>query len=83
VDSVGVAEGVGVWADAGGPDGGGRPGTRSIKVAGGAAVVGALRHARDLDADKIVVVLIPDTGERYLSKVHSEKWLADNGFKGI
>lgn len=49
----------------------------------GAAVVGALRHARDLDADKIVVVLIPDTGERYLSKVHSEKWLADNGFKGI
>jgi len=49
----------------------------------GCAVAGALQVARDLDADKIVVVLIPDTGERYLSKVHSEKWLADNGFKGI
>ena len=49
----------------------------------GAAVVGALQVARDLDPDKIVVVLIPDTGERYLSKVHSEKWLAENGFKGI
>ena len=49
----------------------------------GAAVVGALEVARDFDADKIVVVLIPDTGERYLSKVHSEKWLAQNGFKDI
>jgi len=49
----------------------------------GSAVVAALQVARDLDADKIVVVLIPDTGERYLSKVHSEKWLAANGFTGI
>jgi cystathionine beta-synthase len=45
----------------------------------GAALVGALRVARDLDADQIMVVLIPDTGERYLSKVHSEKWLAEHG----
>jgi cystathionine beta-synthase len=45
----------------------------------GAALVGALRVARDLDADKIMVVLIPDTGERYLSKVHSETWLAEHG----
>jgi cystathionine beta-synthase len=49
----------------------------------GSAVVGALQVARDLDADGIVVVLIPDTGERYLSKVHSEKWLADNGLAGV
>jgi cystathionine beta-synthase len=49
----------------------------------GTAVVGALEVARDLDADQIVVVLIPDTGERYLSKVHSEKWLADNGLAGL
>lgn len=48
----------------------------------GAAVVGALEAARDLDEDKIVVVLIPDTGERYLSKVHSEKWLAEHGLAG-
>ena len=48
----------------------------------GAAVVVALQVARDLDADTIMVVLIPDTGERYLSKVHSEKWLAEHGFAG-
>ena len=48
----------------------------------GSAVVVALRVARDLDADKILVVLIPDTGERYLSKVHSEAWLAQNGLGG-
>jgi cystathionine beta-synthase len=48
----------------------------------GAAVVGALKVARDLDADKIVVVLIPDTGERYLSKVHSATWLAEHGLAG-
>jgi cystathionine beta-synthase len=49
----------------------------------GSAVVAALEVARDLDGDGIVVVLIPDTGERYLSKVHSEKWLADHGLAGI
>jgi cystathionine beta-synthase len=49
----------------------------------GSAVVAALEVARDLDADGIVVVLIPDTGERYLSKVHSEKWLSDHGLAGI
>jgi cystathionine beta-synthase len=48
----------------------------------GTAVVAALRVARDLDADRIVVVLIPDTGERYLSKVHSEAWLAQHGLGG-
>jgi cystathionine beta-synthase len=48
----------------------------------GAALVAALKVARDLDADKIMVVLIPDTGERYLSKVHSEKWLAEHDLAG-
>ena len=48
----------------------------------GSALVVALQVARDLDADKIMVVLIPDTGERYLSKVHSEKWLAEHGLAG-
>jgi cystathionine beta-synthase len=47
----------------------------------GAAVVGALEAARDLGPDAIMVVLIPDTGERYLSKVHSEAWLDKNGIK--
>jgi cystathionine beta-synthase len=45
----------------------------------GAAVVGALEVAKDLGPDQIMVVLIPDTGERYLSKVHSLEWLAEHG----
>ncbi len=48
----------------------------------GAAVVGALEVGRTLGADAILVVLIPDTGERYLSKVHSETWLAEHGLRG-
>ncbi|MEK6851753.1 MAG: pyridoxal-phosphate dependent enzyme, partial [Candidatus Thermoplasmatota archaeon] len=46
----------------------------------GAAVVGALKVAEDLDKDDVVVVLLPDTGERYLSKAHSEEWLREHGF---
>ena len=45
----------------------------------GAAVFGALQLAKDLDEDKIVVVLIPDTGERYLSKFHSDEWMREHG----
>jgi cystathionine beta-synthase len=32
-----------------------------------------------LDENAVVVVILPDTGERYLSKVHSDEWLSDNG----
>ncbi|MBI4415422.1 MAG: cystathionine beta-synthase [Euryarchaeota archaeon] len=46
----------------------------------GAAVVGALKVAKDLDKDDVLVVLLPDTGERYLSKAHSEEWLEQHGF---
>ena len=48
---------------------------------GGAAVWGALEYAKrnDLGPEKIVVVLVPDHGLRYLSKVYSETWLRENG----
>jgi len=46
----------------------------------GAAVVGALKVADDLSKDDVLVVLLPDTGERYLSKAHSEEWLREHGF---
>jgi cystathionine beta-synthase len=29
--------------------------------------------------DDVIVVMLPDTGERYLSKFHSDGWLADHG----
>jgi cystathionine beta-synthase len=38
----------------------------------------ALEVARDLGPDALVVVLLPDTGERYLSKVHNDEWMRDN-----
>jgi cystathionine beta-synthase len=46
----------------------------------GSAMVGAIRVARELSEDHVVVVLFADTGERYLSKVHSEEWLREHGF---
>ena len=38
----------------------------------------ALEVARTAGPDALVVVLLPDTGERYLSKVHSDEWMRDN-----
>ncbi|HEY3216150.1 MAG TPA: pyridoxal-phosphate dependent enzyme, partial [Candidatus Eisenbacteria bacterium] len=45
---------------------------------GGMAAWVALQVARRLSPDHLVVVLLPDTGERYLSKVHSDAWMRDN-----
>jgi len=44
----------------------------------GTALYAALQTARSAKPDEVVVVLIPDTGERYLSKVHSDEWMRDN-----
>ncbi|MEO5618099.1 MAG: cystathionine beta-synthase [Candidatus Eisenbacteria bacterium] len=38
----------------------------------------ALEVAKDLTPDDLLVVLLPDTGERYLTKVHSDEWMRDN-----
>jgi cystathionine beta-synthase len=45
---------------------------------GGMAAWVALEVAKRAPADALVVVLIPDTGERYLSKVHNDAWMRDN-----
>jgi len=47
---------------------------------GGSAIVGAYRVARTLPPDAVVVVLLPDTGERYLSKVFNDAWMKENQF---
>lgn len=46
----------------------------------GMAVVGALRVARELPADAVVVVLLPDHGRGYLSKIYDDGWMRDRGF---
>ena len=50
----------------------------------GAAVEGALRYAREnqLGKDALVVVLLPDAGEIYLSKMYSDEWMRQNQFLG-
>lgn len=44
----------------------------------GTAAYAALELAKTLDKDKLVVVLLPDSGERYLSKFHSDEWMREN-----
>jgi len=44
----------------------------------GTALFAALQVARQAKQGQVVVVIIPDTGERYLSKVHSDEWMRDN-----
>jgi len=49
----------------------------------GSAVAAAVRYAQDLDRERLVVVLLPDSGSRYLSKVFDDKWMRENGFLEI
>jgi cystathionine beta-synthase len=46
----------------------------------GTAVAAALRYARDLGPERLVVVLLPDSGSRYLSKVFDDDWMRENGY---
>jgi cystathionine beta-synthase len=51
-----------------------------IGGSGGTAVAAALRVARSLPEDAVVVVLIPDSGRGYLSKIFNDAWMTDYGF---
>lgn len=48
----------------------------------GTAVFGALQVAKRLGPDKIVVVIICDSGDRYLSKCYNDDWMRNMGFLG-
>ena len=48
----------------------------------GTAVYGALDVARRLGPGKVVLVIIPDSGDRYLSKCYDDEWMRDMGFLG-
>lgn len=43
----------------------------------GTNAAAALRIARDLDDDAVVVFIVCDTGEHYLSKHHSDEWMKE------
>jgi cystathionine beta-synthase len=45
----------------------------------GTAVFAALEVARDFDEDTTMVVLLPDSGRQYLSKLYSDSWMLQHG----
>jgi cystathionine beta-synthase len=51
-----------------------------IGGSGGTAVHAALDVARPLGADAVVVVLLPDSGRSYLTKIFDDQWMFDMGF---
>jgi cystathionine beta-synthase len=46
----------------------------------GTAMAAALEYAKRLGPDDVVVVLLPDGGRGYLSKLYDERWMRENGF---
>jgi cystathionine beta-synthase len=46
----------------------------------GLAVASGLKVARELPADAVMVILLPDSGRGYLGKVFSDKWMRSYGF---
>ena len=48
----------------------------------GAAVEGALKYVKQhpLSADDTMVVILPDSGTRYLNKVYNDDWMIEKGF---
>ncbi|MEB2316446.1 MAG: PLP-dependent cysteine synthase family protein, partial [Xanthomonadaceae bacterium] len=46
----------------------------------GTLLAAALRWCREQTAPKRVVTLVPDTGNKYLSKMYNDYWMLDNGF---
>jgi cystathionine beta-synthase len=50
---------------------------------GGMAVAGALRFAQKLDRDAVIVVIIPDGGRSYLSKIYNDDWMRDQGYLSL
>ena len=50
----------------------------------GMVVAGTLQwmeqHRNELSEDDVIVILLPDSGFRYLSKTFSDRWMQDHGF---
>ncbi|MDE2237518.1 MAG: pyridoxal-phosphate dependent enzyme, partial [Elusimicrobia bacterium] len=47
---------------------------------GGAAVWAGLKYAERLGSKDLMVVLLPDTGMRYLSKIYNDEWMRENQY---
>lgn len=47
---------------------------------GGAAVVGAIKYAKTLKEPKKILVILPDSGNRYTSKIYNDEWMMAKGY---
>jgi len=54
-----------------------------VGVSAGTAVAGAIKYAEGLKDPKQMVVILPDSGNRYLSKVYDDDWMRENGFLSL
>ena len=46
----------------------------------GTAMWAALELGKELGPDDVVVVLLPDSGRNYISKLYDDNWMRENGF---
>ena len=46
----------------------------------GAAVVGAIKYAKTLKKPQKILVILPDSGNRYMSKIYNDDWMRENGY---
>lgn len=46
----------------------------------GTAVWAAIEVGRELGREAVIVVIVPDSGRGYLSKLYDDGWMADHGF---
>ena len=46
----------------------------------GSAVVGAIRYAETLDKPERILVILPDSGNRYASKIYNDNWMQKMGY---
>ncbi|MCL4529800.1 MAG: pyridoxal-phosphate dependent enzyme [Chloroflexi bacterium] len=46
----------------------------------GSALAGTMKYASKLSGERLIVVIFPDSGSRYLSKFYDNKWMRENGF---
>jgi cystathionine beta-synthase len=46
----------------------------------GSNVWAALKVAKTIEGSKNIVVILPDSGNRYLSKIYNDRWMKENGF---
>ncbi len=50
-----------------------------VGPSGGLILVGAMKYAETLAKPSKIVVVMPDSGKAYLSKVFNDKWMVENG----